>query len=386
MMRIRSNLSLTCIVCATSVLTSSNAATFKIGSAFTDPCHEQITLRGFFQDDSLEGEQILVPSNIFEGKAANQSATWLQIAQYLESEVDYKFRSDFERFLGITLFIGTRYPDQANFAIMDINNLRDLHLAVEGQEGHALRAIDYDFEFGNEQAVVSLRDYIRELVDEAYESFEGSRPESGAAINKTSLKNQTVKVGFWLDFYGTIDVEVWRPLFLLGQAAHALQDSFAHTYRSEDTQSIYAVGNFVEAISTDYAESRDGPRHSDQIDDCQDPRIKPLVDAAINATRALFFAFRDYLAASNADEATRLAASANLDRVIAEQTAYQSGCGFENNYCETPWAVLAKEAETAPLLGCTNASPAPWFMTLAGLLSLHWYRRRERSTQQQNDV
>ena len=102
---------------------------------------------------------------------------------------------------------------------MDINNLRDLHLAVEGQEGHALRAIDYDFEFGNEQAVVSLRDYIRELVDEAYESFEGSRPEGGAAINKTSLKNQTVKVGFWLDFYGTIDVEVWRPLFLLGKAA-----------------------------------------------------------------------------------------------------------------------------------------------------------------------
>ena len=89
------------------------------------------------------------------------------------------------------------------------------------------------------------------------------------------------------------------------------------------------------------------------------------MDAAINATRALFFAFRDYLAASNADEATRLAASANLDRVIAEQTAYQSGCGFENNYCETPWAVLAKEAETVPLLGCTNASPAPWFMTLA---------------------
>ena len=133
MMRIRSNLSLVCIVCVVSVLTSSNANAFKIGSAFTDPCHEQITLRGFFQDDSLEGEQILVPSNIFEGKAANQSATWLQIAQYLESEVDYKFRSDFERFLGITLFIGTRYPDQANFAIMDINNLRDLHLAVEGQ-------------------------------------------------------------------------------------------------------------------------------------------------------------------------------------------------------------------------------------------------------------
>ena len=368
------------------IVGSTNANAFKIGSAFSDPCHESITLKGFFGNDNLEGGQILLPAGIYDGAAANQSATWLQIAQYLETQLDYTFQSDFERFLGITLFIGVRYPDQANFAITDINNLRDIHLAVEGQEEHALRAVGHDFDPGNEEAVIEIRKYIREVVDEAYEAFQGSRPAGGAAITQSSLKRQTVRVGFWLDFYGTVDVEVWRPLFLMGKAAHAIQDSFAHTYRSGDTGTIYAVGNFVEAMSTEYSESRDGPRHSDKIDDCTDPQVLPLVSSAIGATRSLFFAFRDYLAAPLNDAAAVQAASDHIDLVIAQSTAFQDDCGFENNYCETPWVALAREAETMPLLGCVSSNATTWLLTLSGLIGIRWYLRRRQIETGKNEA
>ena len=129
-------------------------------------------------------------------------------------------------------------------------------------------------------------------------------------------------------------------------------------------------------MSTNYSESRDGPRHSDKIDDCNDPAVKPLVDSATLATRALFFAFRDYLAASSGDEAAREAASEQINRVIFDSTSFRDGCGFENNYCETPWADLAKEAETVPLLGCSNTQPTTWLIILLGLGMLRWTLHR----------
>ena len=107
---------------------------FKIGSSFSDPCHEWITLYGFFQD----GEQAVVPRDAFATYEADESLVWLQIAEYLEKELNHTFDSDIDRFLGISLIIGVRYPDQEGYALSDLSNLRDVHMASEGQEEHAL--------------------------------------------------------------------------------------------------------------------------------------------------------------------------------------------------------------------------------------------------------
>jgi hypothetical protein len=65
-----------------------------------------------------------------------------------------------------------------------------------------------------------------------------------------------------LDFYNRFQGDVWEPAFRLAEAMHTVQDSFAHTIRSEadDLKKIATVLNYVDAISTDFNAERDGLR------------------------------------------------------------------------------------------------------------------------------
>ena len=361
-------------------LCATQAHAFKIGSAVSYPCHEWITLKAFFAGDELKGDNSLLPDWAFQDQVAPDDATWVEVANYLETQLGYKFESDFQRLLGITLFIGVRYPDQANFAITDLTNMRAIHMAEEGQEEHALRAIHHDHEEGNEQAIEALRIYLMDTVEQAYASFQQSRPADGAPISKETIRRQTEQVSFWLEYYGEVKVPVWKPLFLMGRAAHALQDSFAHTYRSEDTTTIYAVGNFVEAMSTTYDAARDGPRHSDNIDDCTLEAVAPLYDSAVLATRELFFAVRDYWKVELEQTEDRDAARAQVELLLDRWLALDTDCGYANDYCNTSWVELAREKETHPLVSCSSmGQPTPWAhtaITLALFGCMAWGIRR----------
>ena len=359
---------------------SAQAHAFKIGSAVSYPCHEWITLKAFFVEDELKGENSIMPDWAFQDEVAPTDAVWVKVAEYLERQLGHEFESDFERLLAITLFIGVRYPDQANFAITDIGNMRDIHMAEEGQEEHALRALDHDHAAGNAEAIAELRTFLMDTVEEAYESFQTSRPAEGTAISKETIRLQTEPVSFWLEYYGEVKVPVWKPLFLLGKAAHALQDSFAHTYRSEDTTTIYSVGNFVEALSTDYDQARDGPRHSDQIDDCTLKEVQPLQESATLATRQLFLAARDYLKVQPDDVAGQEAKRAQFEQLFDTWLGLDPNCSFADGYCETPWAELASEHETHPLVSCSgsgpSAPPSHVVITLALLGVVVWFSKR----------
>ena len=111
-------------------------------------------------------------------------------------------------------------------------------MASEGQEEHALRAPEHDHD--EIRSIAEMRQFILSQVDLAYDAFQRSRSEGGR-ITKQDIRPQSITVDFWLEHYGIIKVPVWEPLFIMGKAVHALQDSFAHTYRS-DTLQIYAVG------------------------------------------------------------------------------------------------------------------------------------------------
>ena len=134
----------------------SSALAFKIGSSFTDPCHEWITLFAFFRD----GEQTIVPPDAFANYEADESQVWLQIAEYLEKELNHTFDNDVDRFLAISLIIGVRYPDQEGYALSDLSNLRDVHMASEGQEEHALRAPEHDHENGDQESIAQMKQFI----------------------------------------------------------------------------------------------------------------------------------------------------------------------------------------------------------------------------------
>ena len=62
--------------------------------------------------------------------------------------------------------------------------------------------------------MISLRDYIREPVDETYESFEGSRPARAQPSPRPALKSNSEGRFPGLDFYGTIDIGGLASAFL----------------------------------------------------------------------------------------------------------------------------------------------------------------------------
>ena len=353
---------------------SSPAHAFKIGSSFSDPCHEWITLFAFFG----EGEQTVVPREVFADYEADESLVWLQVAEYLEKELDHTFDSDIERFLAITLIIGVRYPDQEGYALSDLSNLRDVHMSSEGQEEHALRSPEHDHEHGDLASIAQMRHFILAQVELAYDAFQRSRSEGGR-IKKQDIQAQSVPVDFWLEHYGIIKVPVWEPLFILGKAVHALQDSFAHTYRSDDTLQIYAVGNFIEAFEPGYNEAIDGPRHSNHIDSCNYSDVSPLRDSAALATKELFLAAKAYFEVLPTQEEERIQARQNVEQVLDTWLSYQSGCGFAQDYCGSKWVPIAKKDETQPLLSCNSLISSDIsieLMLLGGLLCFARHRKR----------
>ena len=310
---------------------------FTIGSAFTDYCHESMTINGFSsfaQTADIKVNQVFLEEFV-------DDPVWLQVAEYLEKNMqDIPALNNLQRMMLITLFVGVRYPDQKGFALLDINSLRLIHLAEEGQEEHALRSKDDEGAKGNKQAVVRIKSFILSRVDLAREAF----------VNG-SFYEQTEEVGFWLEYYGEIPIRVWKPLFLLGTAAHALQDSFAHTYRSSDGMTIYAVANYLEGFDDDHHEGKDGPRHSDYLDSCNKEDVQPLASLAPQATAELFAAAAAYF---NNEE----------DRVLVEEAldkwlAYEEDCAFEQSYCSTPYAAIAKREETTAILGCKAMEEGP---------------------------
>ena len=342
---------------AAALLAPSAAWGFKIGNSFSPYCHERITLHAFNDAKPLRGLDI-PPVD------APDDAAWVRLAEHLEGQVGVDLDNDFQRLILLTLFVGVRYPDGAGHDLLDITALRDVHLAEEGQDAHALRAVEHDGVEGNEEAIEAIKSYILQAAQDARATL---YTEDGELA---STKAQTEIVEYWLEFYGPVDLRVWSPLFALGRAVHALQDSFPHTDRSEDTTRIYAVSNFVEAAAGTYDVDVQGPRHSNFLDTCIEPEVGPLEDAATQATAEFFAAFARY--AKSGDRA-------ELEAVLDKHLAYEPGCDSDDDYCGTPWAPLARRDETGALCACTLASsaPPPWgdvLLMVALLPALFWRR------------
>lgn len=333
-------------------LAATPAGAFSVGSAFSDFCHEQIAMKAFFGESPLPDPSYDV--------SVPQDQAWVKISRYLETKMNLDLRNDLDRMALISLFIGERYPDQQGFAIFDIKSLRTVHLSEREQYEHSLRSPGDDHEVGDKRAVAKTYLFILKLVQDSYKAYHARDKDE-----------RLQEVDFWLEHYGQIKVKVWMPLFLLGRAAHALQDSFSHTYRSDDFKYIYAVGNYIEGITASYDEAQDGPKHSDYLDMCKEPEIKPLADAATRASRELLGATNYFW---KTGDWTR------VEAVLKKHLVYKSGCGYANDYCGSKWAKLAKKGESSAPLSCTmgSAGSAVWGLVVLAVLAVVRTRRRRR--------
>lgn len=299
------------------------AHAYTVRSGFTKTCHEELVAEALalFID--------LAPS---PDLALPESDTWRRLSVDLDELAGRTLRDD-QRFVLFSFIVGVRSPDTDGHSATDLDSLRRIHgdPRPEGQYLHGLRGVDDDGEEGDLSAVNGTRASIRRSLLEAVEAF--SKPAA----------ERLVHVPVSLDFYNTFSVQVSEPAFLLGRTAHTVQDSFSHTIRSaeDDLHKIATVLNFVDAISTDFNEERDGLAHSGFADECTREEVRPIAAAAKLATVDLV---ETYIAALRGEEGV-------IDRFLDEWVILLPGCRAENEYCgNTEGLAIVRRDPTGPYL------------------------------------
>jgi len=170
-----------------------------------------------------------------------------------------------------SIVLGVRDPDLRGGGPADLRSLRNIHLGAGTQDDHYLRRGDHDGALGVTAAAEEARARLWELLERSAEAF--AADPDGA---------RRVPVQVWVQYYGTVEIEVWEPLFLLGEALHLVQDSFTHRYRSDDLRTVLTIQNYVEAVEGDHEPERDGPAHSNALDDCTREELAPVRAAAVD--------------------------------------------------------------------------------------------------------
>ena len=322
----------------------SSARAFTIQSAFSDPCHEMITLEAL--------ERLDPPELDADG---SEDAVWRRLAAGMRRDLE---RDELDDAVFLAGALGVRAPDLRTAPPTDFDELRHVHLPDENQPDHFLRRSFDDFEAGDVDAVAAGRARL-----------EGLLAQAAMAYARDPRGENLVEVTIWVENYGQIAVEVWEPLFLLAQAAHLLQDSFSHTYRSDDATRIQVVQNYGEAVEGHYVEERDGPRHSSALDACMDTESRPLMDAATDATEQLFDAAFDAWA-GDPDRTAEV-----LDRWMSLDDACRSA-----GDCVSPFTEHARTGETSSPFACgvARGEGRPLVFGLFALALLGLRRRRHR--------
>jgi hypothetical protein len=233
---------------------------------------------------------------------------------------------------------------------------------------HALRGSGDDYDLGNEAAIAGTRQAILELVAKG----------QGYVDSDT----QIITTSFFLDFYGRVDVQVYAPAFMVGQAAHVLQDTFSHTLRDghDDYKTIVHVLNYIDAIGTNLNETRDGLAHSNTMDNCDREEMSTLAEHAALATAELLSAAREQYSGREPD-----AVLAVLDKWVIQR----SGCTWENDFCDNSEGLrFARINQTKPYIeeffGCgttrSRGSTLAVVLFLLVIFGIRGYRKRGRAS------
>jgi hypothetical protein len=312
------------------ILVAAPAKAFQLETAFTDGCHEQITLAALAEGGWPDGGRAPL---VDEGQA-RLNANLPFAASGLDG-------------WAASLLIGVRENDLHGVDIFDFANLAEVHQSERFQQEHCLRAPEDDDEVGDARALAACRAFILDEIALAL--------GEGASVDLEATEQILVVLR-----HETRAIPVSRYAFHLGRALHAVQDSLTHTLRDGTTGAVQHVLNYVDpATAPDYSPERDGHPHQSHFDDCNDPDNAARVDRARELSTALVAA----LANGEGGRAGRLErASGLVDEVLKHDTR----CTPANDWCGS--------IDELPVESCSQARGA----TAAALLALVLIPRRAR--------
>ncbi|HVU52981.1 MAG TPA: hypothetical protein VHL80_20000, partial [Polyangia bacterium] len=283
------------------------ARAYTVSTFVSDGCHEKIT------DGALRAARAADPD----------AAPALAI-----SRDDRAFVDDlpFELPAGsdlaaVTLLVGVRDNDLKGRGSTDLQALALIHGDPATQDEHCLRDLDDLEPDGTSPAVARCRGFILGRVGDALDHL---------APDGTPDAASRVALPVALAIRGETSVLLPGFYVHLGQALHALQDSFSHSYRTADSMEITVSLTWLHPIDDGLDEAMAGPPHSSELDRCvglDDLRATRLAVAG-EASRALIAAA---LGPGTRDE--RLAAAGT---VLDTYLTVSPGCDEANAWCGAP--------------------------------------------------
>lgn len=323
------------------------ALAYSTNTVASDACHEQITQAAHREARNTLGATDAVDPN------DNERA--------LIDDLPFELASDLRDLGGATLVLSNHWVDFRGNEPSDLDRLAPLHGDPNHQREHCLRTGSQDGTEGSKQALLECRAFIREKVQAALLGLDADGRVDPRA--RTELRVA-------LDIRGSVDASLPTFHVEMGQALHAIQDGFSHTYRTEDHRKVVTVLNYIELVE-DRLDAVDGPAHRSPLDECKNLDTLRQERLAVATT-----ASQEFLEAALDPGLTTSAKLARTDALLDEYFSHEDGCNDDNGYCDAP---EAKYKNPAPG-GCQSA-PGPlydyWYGVL-GLLAVGavgWWRR-----------
>ncbi|MFO0553072.1 MAG: hypothetical protein U0271_32090 [Polyangiaceae bacterium] len=325
------------------------AEAYTISTTITDGCHERITAEAL-------------------RRVRAQSALAIRIApdddeQALIDDLQFEPDGDMLDLGAVALLIGVRDNDLKGHAADDLASLPEVHGNPEAQDEHCLRATDQNEPDGSALALEACRKYILGRISAALDGLDESGipdPEKRATL----LVHLAVRGG----------VRVPLPMFYvhMGQAMHALEDGFSHTYRTADAMRVVTVLNWVDVVGARWDEARDGPAHSSALDECNDADDARRIRREVTTDAA-----EELLLATLTPGTTKAERLENAARVLDKYLSLAPGCDPSNAWCEAPEAGYDVGCDVAG--DASSAANTPLLAAVIAGLALARGRRRSRT-------
>ena len=305
-----------------------SADAYTISTIVTAGCHEKVTTDAFRAvrlDPATAATAAPLPAD------SNDRA--------LIDDLEFTPANDMTDLGGATLLVGVRDNDLKGRDSMDLSQLPLVHGDPGAQREHCLRGANEQEPGGSEAAVLDCRAFIIERVGQALDGLDATgMPDP---TNRTSLP-------LYLALRHGVNALLPTYYVRMGQAVHAVEDSFTHTYRTADGMQITVVLDWVDEANGNLVEAIDGPPHSSEMDRCDDPDPLRAQRRAL-ATEAATAVLRTTLDPSQTNEQKINAVGVILDNYVS----YSPGCTFDNNWCDAP----EHKYGNGSLLGCSVGGP-----------------------------
>ena len=337
-----------CLVAAALLITSLGASphvalAYTIKNELSAGCHEEITTAALRTVRSDGHTAPPLPATADE--------------QALIGDLQFVPDPDMQDLGAATLLMAVRDNDQKGRSSDDLSQLALVHGNPDAQDEHCLRSASEDEPGGTQAAIADCQAFILGRIGEALAGLDATgQPDP---TNRTTL---TV----YLSLRGQVNAPLPTYYVKMGQAIHAIEDSFTHTYRTPDSTKITVTLNWIDKVGGNLVESRDGPAHATQLDRCDDPDALRTTRHAL-AVKAAVGVLTATLDPQMSSDQKMAAAGA----VLTTYLSYSPGCTYDNGWCNAPERAYADSScgchvgNVRGTLGATIAAGVVAFIALA---------------------